>query len=678
MQINKSSVLQKIFNVIFDILIVIFGIILLISIYNFIQVKLLGNDHSSFFGYSVFEVQTGSMADTINIGDWIIVKKTDKIELKDIVTYKQGNDFVTHRVIEAYNKTYITKGDANNAKDKPINKDQILGKTVKILSGFGILKKTLFNPGVLFALIIFFYFLGSLFKKSDNENDKNQVFDKFKNLYSEIIKKIKEPKEKKPISIKVENKKEIVKTEVETEKEEISSEEVSNCLEFFNNDNYSEEDLNKTQCFRVIPVNLKEMDETLLEIAENEINEAKKNDNDKIVEEEVTAQEEEPQDDALTKINLELMMNNKNIRKSKNIIDRIMIIKEGELKELINILLEKEKVLVNEPTIKEIFLNVYIDFKYYNGCNNYINKYCSVKPNKIKDTIKEVSDNLINNYKYKDKKYIDKVVKFANIFMLISNLEDVKNSITTLKSKKEFYRKKLSSHSKNRGWETSKTTEVINGIIKVQKNYGAMIEYTLRKLDTTMFNLEFNELKTKKNLFALSLNHNISFSKVYSDYIVDKTYTEGIVAEDKMEVLLTLLQVQLVKDMSAGNFNKTYMLYIPETLYSKESKLAKLLRMISDEYAKNKVIILLGYEDLVKNKLIISKIRKENYLFGTIFTGNEELKAKDRGNLYINEYFFVSKNLDDKEKIISFIPDDIKNEVIEENIIEKISDFGGE
>jgi hypothetical protein len=50
-------------------------------------------------------------------------------------------------------------------------------------------------------------------------------------------------------------------------------------------------------------------------------------------------------------------------------------------------------------------------------------------------------------------------------------------------------------------------------------------------------------------MYGVELEHNISFSRVYSDYIIDKTYSEGIIAEDKMPILLTLLLVQLVKDM---------------------------------------------------------------------------------------------------------------------------------
>ena len=67
------------------------------------------------------------------------------VKIGDVVTYKQDNDFITHRIIEVYKDTYITKGDANKAKDKPIDKSQIIGKVTKVLPKFGIIKKTLFN-----------------------------------------------------------------------------------------------------------------------------------------------------------------------------------------------------------------------------------------------------------------------------------------------------------------------------------------------------------------------------------------------------------------------------------------------------------------------------------------------------------------------------------------------------
>ena len=81
---EKKQLLEKVINVILNILIFIFGVFLLISIYNNIQVNILGNDYSSFFGYSMFEVQTGSMSKAIEAGDMIVVKKENDIEINGV------------------------------------------------------------------------------------------------------------------------------------------------------------------------------------------------------------------------------------------------------------------------------------------------------------------------------------------------------------------------------------------------------------------------------------------------------------------------------------------------------------------------------------------------------------------------------------------------------------------
>ena len=113
MVISARKVFEKIVSIFLDVLIIIFGFILLVFIYKNIQTKILGNDYSSLFGYSAFEVVTGSMEgeleDSISVGDWIIVKYTNNIQLKDIITYEKDGSFITHRVIEEYNGTYITK-----------------------------------------------------------------------------------------------------------------------------------------------------------------------------------------------------------------------------------------------------------------------------------------------------------------------------------------------------------------------------------------------------------------------------------------------------------------------------------------------------------------------------------------------------------------------------------------
>ena len=194
MKLKDNGVIKKIINIALDVFIVILGVILLITVYNNIQVKILGRDYASFFGHSVFEVQTGSMGEIIEPGDWIVVKYVKNIKLNDIVTFEHKGEYITHRVIEVYNDTYVTKGDANTAKDSPINKSQIVGKVVKVIPNFGILRKTIFNPIVLIAIIVTLFFLNQVFKKPTEKDlqKEKELLNKIKSLVEPKQKQIKE------------------------------------------------------------------------------------------------------------------------------------------------------------------------------------------------------------------------------------------------------------------------------------------------------------------------------------------------------------------------------------------------------------------------------------------------------------------------------------------------------
>lgn len=741
MSLQKKNVIQKTINFLLNILIIIFGIVLLISLYTGIQIKIFGYRYADFFGYSTFEVQTGSMADEINAGDWIIVKLTPKIQLNDVVTYELNGEYITHRVIAVYNDTYTTMGDNNSAKDaQPVKKSQIVGKVVSVLHSFGIVRKIIFNPGVLISLIITLFFLNLAIKKNksdtkeqrpsliDVEGGINTLFEKKNNSEMEINKTneqnddvYKEDELEKtslyrviPVDMseldksllskyKHENKFiTIIKTigsfikrvislfkrtasvisisEIEVAPEPEGQTKPTN--EVISSDLVSP-DIEEVGQDEMVPVDMSEMNDTLLEIAQNEIKEAeeeKKKKEELLIQEikpEEKPKEVEEKDDALTKINLEMLKKIKN--KSKNIINTAILIKKEELNELMTVLIENHKMHVNEDTIKEAFITAYIDAKYYN--------YYGAKKSdgrgkklisKIKEAIKEVAlaSELINTYHRKNVKDDDTIEMYSNILILIANLEYVKDSITDTKAKKQFYKREIMKYSKN--LNNKQVDYIIEQIMNIQKSYAGVLECFYKNLETNMFTLNFNKLSNKKDMYGLELHHNISFSKVYSDYIIEKTYTEGIVAEDKITVLLTLLLVQVVKDMISSNFDRKYLLYIPNSLYAKEKKVTRLLKMIDDKYAKDNVIILLSYDDLLHHKQVIKRIRKSGYKFALVFYNETVINEKERGNIYIADYIFMEKGYANATNIASVIPDDLLNNIIYENVIEKVGDFGSE
>lgn len=198
---------QKIIGKIVNVLIVIVIIAILFCAYCVFSVKVLGNKYVNLFGYSIFEVATGSMHGTIEIGDAVLVKIDSDYQIDDIITYESGNDFITHRVISIEDDSVIAKGDANNVNDNPIEKKNVLGKVVKILPNLGVWKKVLLTPKVivlvlvtLFIFSILFSYDGNAIKIISSKKAQKEVDDKIKD---EVDKKVAVINRKKKRSKKI-------------------------------------------------------------------------------------------------------------------------------------------------------------------------------------------------------------------------------------------------------------------------------------------------------------------------------------------------------------------------------------------------------------------------------------------------------------------------------------------
>lgn len=617
-----SNLFKKICNIILDILIGIFGLILIVTIYNDIQVKVFNKDYADFFGYTTFEVQTGSMIPAININDLVIVKLDKSPKIKDIITYKKGESFITHRVVEAYKETYVTRGDANNTKDEAIKKEQIVGKVVKIIPNFGTMRKTLLNPIVLITLIATIFIISKLFSKPKKKKEKPK---------KEVI-------EEEPIAVNIE--------EEPTEPVSYSK------FQFVDmKDIDVDDDDEKTIYFRKISVDSSELNPEPPVLIEEEPTEP-------IVIEEVDEKEEEKKIDTLRKKH----------KKFDTIVEKAIFIKEEEINEIINVL-DKDKLKTNEATIKDSFLKIYIDGKYYNHCGNinidYNNKnVCS----KLEEVFNKESLRIIKEYQGTDTKYEEKVNKYKTLFIVITNIEYINSNEENIDEKIEAYKKKISKYL---DFEDKELNSIIKEILKIQKMYKKILTDTLESVDTNTFELHYNVLSANKNMYGLALGHNISFSKVYSSYIISKTYDEGIVAEDKVLVILNILFSKIADNMINNNVKNKYLLYIPATLYDKETKLNHILKLLEDEYIKNSVLIIVKSSVIIKKKKIFEGIKKSGYQIGIVYDTNPD---KDNSIYSLATNLFVDRK--DKENLNLNLIDPEK--VILEDIITKVDIPGGD
>lgn len=132
-------------NILYYMVIAIFIIVLSILISSKSQTAF------NIIGYRAYTVLSGSMEPTYYPGDLVIVKNKNRSSLdeKDVITFVDDNEIVTHRIIEKTTEGYKTKGDNNNIEDAKILKDKdIIGEVSFKIPKAGYVIQFLAKPGV--------------------------------------------------------------------------------------------------------------------------------------------------------------------------------------------------------------------------------------------------------------------------------------------------------------------------------------------------------------------------------------------------------------------------------------------------------------------------------------------------------------------------------------------------
>ena len=267
--------MKKVFGIIVDILTFSVFLVLVLIIFSRVKMMVSGKEYFDVFGYSVFNVATGSMEPAISQNDIIIVKEQDSYELNDIVTFKSDNAYVTHRVIAKTGSNLVTKGDANNAKDVSIKQNDVIGKVVKVIRQGGLWQQMFTSPTIIimiFVTLMLFDFAFSYRGSKEEEKEKKSIFKrkpKVEKIEVEEVKEIKEvEKEIKEVEKEIKEVKEEIKEEIKEEKKEVKKEKKKLDLK-------------------------KKLDEKISKLKEKSLEEKKKREESKKKKEEVVEEKEE-------------------------------------------------------------------------------------------------------------------------------------------------------------------------------------------------------------------------------------------------------------------------------------------------------------------------------------------------------------------------------------------------
>ena len=179
--------LKTIIKWIVNLLTIILVVILIVVIYGKLSLTFSNKKYANYFGYTLFEVASGSMRPTLDINDVVLVKiSKDNLNANDIIAFESENDIITHRIIFIDGNTITVKGDSNNVVDKPIEKEQVIGKVIKTYSKLGVWKKVLMEPKILISIFITLLLFD--FALSYNVKDKkSDIKEKKKNKDDDVI-----------------------------------------------------------------------------------------------------------------------------------------------------------------------------------------------------------------------------------------------------------------------------------------------------------------------------------------------------------------------------------------------------------------------------------------------------------------------------------------------------------
>lgn len=174
---NKSN--KKVLKtLVYAIMILLCGLFIYMIAFTTIAKIKNPNDVPMPLGIGTSIVLSGSMEPTIATNDLVFIKKTKDIEVGDIVLFKSGNSNVLHRIIKIEDSFLITKGDANNTEDDPIDINKVIGIYIGRIPGFGKVIKVL--TSLPFIITISIIFVASsiacfLLDKKKWQTNKNRV-----------------------------------------------------------------------------------------------------------------------------------------------------------------------------------------------------------------------------------------------------------------------------------------------------------------------------------------------------------------------------------------------------------------------------------------------------------------------------------------------------------------------
>ena len=327
-----------------------------------------------------------------------------------------------------------------------------------------------------------------------------------------------------------------------------------------------------------------------------------------------------------------------------NIMDTYLNFTEKKIKKYIKMIFAG---YYDEEIVSE-YLRTYINARYYNISNTEkparafylrIIDELEYKEDILMRRCEEESETL--DEKQKRLNLIDNVKEVFSYILFFDNVRNVEN-FKTIDSLKEIIEKIMEIVNSALG--IKKSDEIIDKLYKEIKSDMIEKEVFLDKFETDEFSLKFENSDIRDDLYYTTLEHNVKMPIQYSDTVIEKVFTEGIIAEDKLQIEYMLLSVVAIRDIINSNFKDAYIAEFACTLFKKKQKLESILSLISNQALQEKISLNITYSDYIKNQKNVLQYIKRGYEF--VITLDDSIKnIEDVEQLKMFKIVIAPKNI---------------------------------
>lgn len=266
-------------------------------------------------------------------------------------------------------------------------------------------------------------------------------------------------------------------------------------------------------------------------------------------------------------------------------------------------LIFKSKLKIKEI---QVIIKKYQEIRYYNYYNENNLQIKQSINNNLKNNLKEFIS--FSKYNQKELKLLTNLI--YNILTL-DNIQDEKNMYLTINNILSLYYQLYNK-------ELDTKEELIN---LIRDNKKRKINY-LKSFKTNKFMVKYEKLNNK--IYYATLEYNINFPSIYSNFAIKRVYNSEVINEQKMFILYNLITLKILNGLINYDFKNKYIVTYPISLLSKEDKNKRFLNLIDNDILKDRVLIEFDYNLYLEYKDYVMDLIQNGFHFVIYFQDKYE------------------------------------------------------